>query len=327
MTIEEQASGIYRIGVPLPNNPLKELNSYLIKGDESDLLIDTGFRCEECRSALEDGLASLGSDPSRRDVLLTHLHSDHSGNSADICAPSRRIWISAVDLDFIDQEMYGDMDERTFRRYESEDFPRALLDTIFDDNPAFAMRLPDLDDRFVGISDGWTVRVGEYELRAVSVPGHTPGNMMFWAERQGIMFCGDHVLFDITPNITRWEDVDDSLGNYLSSLERAKAYPVKLALPGHRHTGDYHARIDALAAHHSARIEEARSVVAAHPGVTAYETASMMRWRIRARDWESFPPTQKWFAVGECLSHLDYLCARGRLVRQQRGGVWRYSVA
>ena len=50
--VEQVADGIWRIGVELPQNPLRELNSYLIKGKENerDLLIDTGFRREECRA-------------------------------------------------------------------------------------------------------------------------------------------------------------------------------------------------------------------------------------------------------------------------------------
>ena len=41
--VEQVANGIWRIGVELPQNPLRELNSYLIKGKENarDLLIDT----------------------------------------------------------------------------------------------------------------------------------------------------------------------------------------------------------------------------------------------------------------------------------------------
>ena len=47
------------------------------------------------------------------------------------------------------------------------------------------------------------------------------------------MLLGDHVLFDITPNITDWWDVPDSLGDYLRSLDKLVAYPVTLPLPGH----------------------------------------------------------------------------------------------
>ena len=37
---------IYRIEIPLPKNPLKALNSYLIKDPRRNLLVDTGFNLE-----------------------------------------------------------------------------------------------------------------------------------------------------------------------------------------------------------------------------------------------------------------------------------------
>ena len=57
---EEIVSGIYRIPVPLVGNPLKELNAYLLKGEDGNLLIDTGFRQPGCREALFSGLRELG---------------------------------------------------------------------------------------------------------------------------------------------------------------------------------------------------------------------------------------------------------------------------
>ena len=96
------------------------------------------------------------------------------------------------------------------------------------------------------------------------------------------------------------------------------------ALPGHRKTGDYAARIEALLAHHERRLAETEALLAEHPGMTAYETAGKMRWKIRAASWEEFPPSQKWFAVGECMAHLDYLRLHGRIRREMDGEVWRW---
>ena len=78
------SEGLYRIPVPLPGNPLRELNSYLLRGRERSLLIDTGFRQEEGRRALFAGLAELDVDPRDVDVALTHLHSDHSGLAPEV---------------------------------------------------------------------------------------------------------------------------------------------------------------------------------------------------------------------------------------------------
>ena len=98
---EEIAHNIYRIGVPLTGNPLKELNSYLIKGKDRDLLIDTGFRNPECFDVLTGELKKLGSDISRRNVLLTHMHSDHSGLADLAAGAGRKIFISEKDRSYM----------------------------------------------------------------------------------------------------------------------------------------------------------------------------------------------------------------------------------
>ena len=49
---EEIMQNIHRIPVPLPGNPLKELNAYLIRGKDRNLLIDTGFRQPAWEEAL-----------------------------------------------------------------------------------------------------------------------------------------------------------------------------------------------------------------------------------------------------------------------------------
>ena len=65
-------------------------------------------------------------------------------------------------------------------------------------------------------------------------------------------------------------------------------------------------------------------MVKAHPGRGAYELAGHMTWRIRASSWADFPVAQKWFAVGECMSHLDHLIVLGRLRRETVDGKAAY---
>ena len=112
----------------------------------------------------------------------------------------------------------------------------------------------------------------------------------------------------------------DALGSYLVSLERVRAYGGALPLPGHRGRGDLTARVGQLTAHHQCRLEEAFAAVRDHPGAGAYTLAGYMSWKIRAASWAEFPETQKWFAVGECMSHLDHLAALGRIERRTADG-------
>ena len=56
---ERLAEDLWRLDIPLVGNPLKNLNSYLLTGERS-LLIDTGFRQQSCREAMEHQLATKG---------------------------------------------------------------------------------------------------------------------------------------------------------------------------------------------------------------------------------------------------------------------------
>lgn len=40
--IEEVAADLFRLEVPLPNNPLKAINSYIIKSQNRNLIIEQG---------------------------------------------------------------------------------------------------------------------------------------------------------------------------------------------------------------------------------------------------------------------------------------------
>ncbi|WP_297717227.1 MBL fold metallo-hydrolase [Intestinimonas sp.] len=320
---EEIAPGIYRIPVPLVGNPLKELNAYLLKGEDGALLIDTGFRQPACREALFSGLRELGVRRGEMEVLLTHLHSDHSGLAPE-AADGRTIYVSEVDRPSLDDQDYrsrywGIMDVR----FREEGFPLHLMARMNETNPARSMAPPS-GGHYEGLTDGQILEKGGCRIQCLLVPGHTPGQMCYWLPDRGILFTGDHVLFDITPNITAWPVMPDALGSYLESLKKIRAYDPALTLPGHRKTGDLKSRVDHLLCHHQQRLEEALGAVKDHPGRGAYDLAGHMTWKIRASSWEDFPVAQKWFAVGECMSHLDHLMALGQVRRETVGGKAAY---
>lgn len=117
-----------------------------------------------------------------------------------------------------------------------------------------------------------------------------------------------------------------ALQRYLESLKKVKNLPVSQALPAHRE-GDTSvaSRIDELLAHHDRRLREVLRLAAEYPHSTAYEIAPHMTWSMRGKPWRDFPPTQKWFALGETLSHIEYLVDRGLLRVTEENGCRRYD--
>lgn len=318
---ERITDNVFRIAVPLPGNPLKELNSYFIKGQDKNLLIDTGFNTEPCRVALHEGLDELGADMKATDIYITHLHSDHIGLAPEILSPGCKIYITRTDCDIILKGMNGGRWELYDEMFLREGFSREELDELVHKNPARAYA-PTTIPEFTFVSDGDVLEYGGMKLEVICVPGHTPGNTVLYAQNEKIMFLGDHVLFNITPNIISWLELDNSLKCYCDSLRRIRGYDVQIPLPAHRGVSCTTAeRIDQILLHHDERLAEALGIVTDTPGQNAYELASKMTWQIRtsSNKWCDFPIGQKWFAVGEVLSHMEYLMAEGKVLRKSGG--------
>ena len=311
------ARDLWQLEIPLVGNPLKNLNSYLILG-ERNLLIDTGFRQEPCRVAMEQQLAELKVDLSRTDIFLTHLHSDHTGLAPELIRPGCRIYIGRTDGLRMLQTQESAHWKTLYASYVKNGFSWEEMEQLWGSNPAKNAG-PKPGGEYVMLEDGDTLCYGSHTLTCMLTPGHTPGHMCLYDRNSRWFFSGDHVLFHITPNICRWVGVEDSLGDYLKSLQAIRDLPVDLLLPAHRaETGDLRERVDDLIQHHMQRLENALRVVRREPGLTAYQIAGRMSWSIRSRSWEDFPLTQKYFAVGEALSHLDYLECRGRVARREK---------
>ena len=72
--------GIYQMAIPMPNNPLGYLLSYLIKDENGYIMVDTGWNTKIAWQSLLGQLEKLGvalSDINK--ILITHLHPDHIG--------------------------------------------------------------------------------------------------------------------------------------------------------------------------------------------------------------------------------------------------------
>lgn len=311
--IEEVLPGLYRMEIRLPKSPLKATNSYLIRGKDRCFVVDTGFNRGECRQDMLDSLRYLGVDPGQADFFVTHLHADHLGLAGDMAGTGSRVYFNRRELYLAyPHESYWEQRKQDFK---SHGFTEGEISKAMDRHPGriFGLQRP-VD--FTVVEDGDSLTIGPYSFRCVQTPGHTPGHMCLYEVRHRVFLGGDHILGDITPNITNWPGTVDSLGQYLESLDKVYRLEVAMLLPGHRSIlTDHRKRIDELKAHHSARLQEVTSALQ-EGDKSAFDVAPRVTWDIEFRSWESFPPTQKVFAVGEVLAHLEYLEERGRVRRR-----------
>ena len=305
---------IYKVSVPLPGTALKNLNCYIVKSGGESFIVDTGFNLEECRSILMEALDRLKISPASTKLLITHLHSDHMGLAECFDYPDSVIYMSRTEYDYYRLHIHGEYWELSDRIFLEGGMPPEELAQSKIENPAI-IYAPKKDFAVHTLNDGDLIRVGDLTIRAIEVGGHTPGQMCFYIEEYKVMFLADHVLFDITPNITNWPLVEDCLHMYLSNLDKIEAFEIKTALPGHRNLSDktVYTRIREIREHHRRRLAQICSVLADHPGLNAYELAGQLTWSLRGRRWEDAPKQQKWFAMGEAMAHLEYLVRQGKI--------------
>jgi glyoxylase-like metal-dependent hydrolase (beta-lactamase superfamily II) len=134
---------------------------------------------------------------------------------------------------------------------------------------------------------------------------------------RGILFCGDHILGRITPNITAWDLENDFLGTFLNNLLRVREMAPRRLFTAHRELPeDPIGRIDEILGHHAQRLEEVLLILDQNgEWMTPYEVAREMTWSMHT-GFQAFPRSQKWFAVGEALAHLQHLFFTGKLRRR-----------
>ncbi len=318
---EEILPNLFRLKIPLPDSPLKYLNSYVIKGADRNLIIDTGLNRRECLEAMQAGLSTLGIDLKASDIFITHLHADHFGLVAKLATDTSQVYFSRPEKELIESwEGFGPMIV-----YAGQNgFPEDELQAALDKHPGAKFGSEWIPEMKL-LEDGDEIRIGDYEFRCVVTPGHTMGHICLYEPDKKILVAGDHILIDITPNIQCWSDTQNPLKHYLASLEKVYSLKVDLTLPGHRRLIENHqTRIEELKRHHADRLTEVLSILMAG-ALNAFQVASQMTWDIDSESWDQFPVAQKWFATGEAISHLRYLEEEGQLVRNADGKITLYA--
>ncbi|MBT8370209.1 MAG: MBL fold metallo-hydrolase [Deltaproteobacteria bacterium] len=318
---EEILPNLFRLKIPLPESPLKYLNSYVIRGPARSMIIDTGLNRRECLEAMQAGLSTLGIDLKSADIFVTHLHADHFGLVTKLATATTQVYFSRPEKELIESwEGFGAM----IAFAGQNGFPEKELQAALDKHPGARYGSEWMPDMKL-LEDGDGIDVGDYHFNCVATPGHTMGHICLYEPDKKILVAGDHILIDITPNIQCWSDTQNPLKHYLASLDKVYSLKVDLTLPGHRRLiKDHHARIEQLKRHHADRLAEVLSILN-RGGMNAFQVASQMTWDIKAESWNQFPVAQKWFATGEAISHLRYLEEEEKVVRSVSQKITMYS--
>src|SRR3990172_8855571 len=170
---EEIFPNIYREEIPLPGNPLKAINSYIIKGNGAFLIIDTGMNRPECREAMEAYLQTLQVDLNRTDFFITHLHADHLGLVSGLAKDSSKVYFNYPDAELIRDSGFWD---KMIENAGINGFPKSDIQAAVSRHPGRMYYAP----RPVNLTllrEGDRIEIGEYSFLCIETPGHTHGHL------------------------------------------------------------------------------------------------------------------------------------------------------
>jgi glyoxylase-like metal-dependent hydrolase (beta-lactamase superfamily II) len=323
--MQEVADSVYEFQVPIPFK-LRDINLYLIKDADGCMLIDTGTNTPATAETLHTSLARLGvTFADLRYVIITHFHSDHAGLAGLIQQQCQAQILMHADSErflglWSDEEGQGPVYMAPEAFFLQHGLPADSLQVFRDMRQRFrTLTLPFRVTRKV--VDGETLSFGGKTWTIVFTPGHAVGHICVNCPELNLAFTGDHLLQRITPNISIQSDrhpLDlpgryNPLRDYLLSLEKTRTLGFTLGLPSHGPViTDPQERIDALLAHHDARLQTMLEALGAGPQ-TAYAVAR-----------HTFPnrqdPFDHWLMLGETLAHLELLEARQQVTRIRDNG-------
>ena len=294
-------------------------------------MIDSGWLLDVTKEQLERSLGKIGAGfGDIRQFLVTHIHRDHYTQAIGL----RKIFGMKVGLGADEKHSLDILLGKEPGKVspQAERLTRAGAQVLMEQMAQAGMQPPPREAGYEEpdewISSGQVFDLGNRMLRAIATPGHTRGHVVFADAEAGLLFAGDHVLPHITPSISL-EAAPGSLPlhDYIDSLLLVRRMPDLTLLPAHGPVGpSVHARVDELLDHHDKRLAAMLAVLADGPR-TAYQVALAVKWTTRNKSLDELDRINQMLAIGETLSHLDLLVARGLAIADSSGGIDQFSPA
>ncbi|AXI10204.1 MBL fold metallo-hydrolase [Oceanobacillus sp. 143] len=307
--------GINSIKLDLPFR-LNHVNSFIAEGTDGWTVIDAGLHNVETVKRWEQELDGK----TVTNILVTHYHPDHFGYVGGLQQKTgASVSMSMVDADAglnAWEDLYLD---KLTDNYLLAGIPDDIANQMSSNTEEFISLVtpyPKINHYF---QEGELIPFGMYEYEVIFTPGHSDGLITLYNKEKSMLLATDHILPNITPNISYWFHGDPNpLKTFLNSLAKIKKLDVDFVVPSHGQPF-YGAndRIDEIIAHHDERLTHSLEIIA--DGCTVYEVCQELFPKIKNTH-------DKRFAIGETIAHLEYLYVKNECVREVKDGKYIYYI-
>ena len=319
--IHQVLDKIYKIELPIPF-PLKTMNVYWID-DSPRTLVDAGIKTEASFETLKKGLETIGySLSSIERILITHGHIDHYGQAKRLSSLSGApIHIHPKEYGRIRSMIHslGILKSIMLRN----GVPEGLVNEAIQYIESAQNMVDPLEEAFF-LNDGDAVSFKSMTWKTIHCPGHAPGLICFYWPEKKILFTGDHLLKEITPNPVlnvpenRPPYRYPSLKEYLASLEKIERLDISFVFSGHgEEIHDVKGLIQNIFAHHKERMDRV---------LFSLSKGEKTPFKISMDLFPGVPPFEVFLGISEAVSHLEILKEKGIVRLKEKEGKDYYSL-
>ncbi len=306
--------GVELVRIDLPFR-LNHVNCFMAEKKEGWTIIDTGLNNAITRDLWDKKLV----DKKVADILVTHYHPDHFGYVGGLQEKTgAKVWMSETDAQAGMNAWETPFLETIPANYRASGIPEEQILEMTQNVEEFQLLVSPLPVIGQYLTEEDTVQIGEFEYQVIYTPGHSDGMVCFYNEEHSTLFATDHILPKITPNISYWLHGDPNpLASYIKSLNKIRKLDAEFVIPSHgKPFYGANQRVDELLAHHDERLDETLKII--KEPLTVYQACQELFQR---------PLTvhEMRFAVGETLSHLEYLRYENECTREIVDGIWQYQ--
>ena len=311
-----------RIVVPTPY-AVGPANVYVFTA-EPITLFDCGPNTPATETALFLGLASIGTAPEQiARLVISHGHPDHYGMAPRLRDLSgATILVGERDLPKLAD---GSMLVATGRLLLQAGMPMEELMDIGERERKLGPDIRPEIPEAAPLRDGDRVGFDGFELEVLHLPGHTAGHICLYHRESGVLFSGDTLLLDISPNPLIEPDPMDpterrrSLIEYLASLDKLSELRLTTVFPGHGPPiEDPRTVIEEMRSHHRRRARTLAGLI---------DEAGKSAWQLANELFPHLEGFDNFLAVSEVVAHIDLLVERGVAEPTDRDGITYYRLA
>jgi glyoxylase-like metal-dependent hydrolase (beta-lactamase superfamily II) len=239
------------------------LNSYLVRGNDGWLLLDTGWNIPESLETLERKLSEIGIDfADISQIVVTHSHPDHFGTASALMklCPAE-LAFHQVESDHIQELRFRVTSDRDgfFReqakRWRLVGLPDKIIGRFTDISQPYIREIVSCPLPHRTLQSGEIISTGIFNFEVILTAGHTPGHICLYEPERRVFLSGDHILPITTPVISVPEPrFENPLKSYLDSLQAVKDLDVDIVLPAHENIfNDLRQRVEEILLHHDDR--------------------------------------------------------------------------